>query len=115
MLAGDARIARNLAEYWAAFSHTARANRRKCSELHTNKEGGDAGVLRWLQLGQVVDSTHHLLGHRVIHSEVAVLDILVGQLPCRRHFVPVRTLSAPLALPLDEEAADWGPISLHKR
>ena len=82
--------------------------------MHTNKEGGDGWVLRRLQLRQVVGSAHHLFGHRVVHAKVAVLDVLGGQLPGRRHFVPIGTLCSPLALTLDKETADWSSVSLRR-
>ena len=55
---------------------------------------------------------HHLPGHGVVDTIVAVLDVLVSEVPCGGHFMPVRALSPPLALALDEEAAHRGAIPL---
>jgi hypothetical protein len=60
----------------------------------------------------LVDPPQHLLGNRVVHSVVPILDVLVGQLPDRGQFVAVRTLRPTLALPPCKETADRSAITL---
>lgn len=76
---------------------------------------GSYGCIFWrLKLGKVIHSAHHFLGYRVVDSKVAILDILVRQVPSGGHLMPVRALSPPLAFALDEEATYWCPIPLHR-
>lgn len=78
-------------------------------------QGGDARVRRRLQLLHVVHALHHLVGHRVVDAEVAVLDVLGGQGARGGHLVPVRALRPALALALHEKAADLRLIPLRSR
>ena len=81
----------------------------------TYVECGDGLVLTRLQLSHGVCPAHHLVGDRVVDSIVAVLHVLVRQLPGDGHLVPVRALGAAVAGPLGEEGADRGFVALRRR
>jgi hypothetical protein len=78
----------------------------------THIQRGDALILRRLQLGHLIQPAKHLLGHRIIHAIVPVLDILVCQVARGGHLMPVWTLPATLALALHKEAANLGSVPL---
>ena len=75
-------------------------------------ESHDGEVLGGRQRRQVAGSLEHLVRDGVVGAVVAVLDVLLRELPSLGHLVAVGALGAALALPPDEEAADLGPVAL---
>mmetsp|Transcript_45066 Transcript_45066/g.86181 ORF Transcript_45066/g.86181 Transcript_45066/m.86181 type:complete len:363 (+) Transcript_45066:587-1675(+) len=72
----------------------------------------DALVLGRGEKSHVISLGHELGRHRVVHSVVAVLQVLLRQRPGVRHLVPVRALRAARALALGEEGAQVRAVAL---
>ena len=75
-------------------------------------EGHDGEVLGGRQRRHVAGPLEHLVRDGVVGAVVAVLDVLLRELPSLGHLVAVGALGAALALPAHEEAADLGPVAL---
>ncbi len=78
-------------------------------------QGCDGRILWWRQVGHSVHAAQHLVRDGVIHTKVAVLDVLIGQLPSGGHLMPVRALSPTFALSPHKEGADRCSVPLQGR
>ena len=72
----------------------------------------DLAVFGRLNPGHGIHSRKHLIGHRVINTVVAVLDVLLCQGPRGGHLVAVGAFCSTLALALHEERADGRAVAL---